>query len=144
MRLTERTDIAIQILVHLALLKGAKISVDSLVDRHIGHRSQVVAAIQSLRKAGMIASTPGRNGGIWMDMPPEEIRVAEIVRMFESDFCLTRCFSNAESCSLYEWCKLKDVLQDSLDRFFEPLEKTTIADLVAGPAPDFLKEELAL
>ncbi|WP_420415387.1 Rrf2 family transcriptional regulator [Roseibium sp.] len=63
MRLTERTDIAVRILMHLAILKGQKISIDDLVDNYIGHRSQVIAAVQELRKAGMIASSTGRKGG---------------------------------------------------------------------------------
>lgn len=70
MRLTERTDIAVRILMHLAILRGRKISIDDLVDNYIGHRSQVIAAVQELRKAGMIASSTGRNGGIWLYKNP--------------------------------------------------------------------------
>lgn len=143
MRLTERTDIAVRILIHLSLLKGEKISIDDLVERYIGHRSQVVAAVQELRKAGMIASTPGRRGGIWINKDPSEIRLAEVVRMFETDFCLTRCFSDPDACLLYHCCKFRDVLQESLAGFFEPLEKTTIADIIAGIEPDSLQVEPA-
>jgi Rrf2 family nitric oxide-sensitive transcriptional repressor len=143
MRLTERTDIAVRILIHLSLLKGEKISIDDLVERYIGHRSQVVAAVQELRKAGMIASTPGRRGGIWINKDPAEISLAEVVRMFETDFCLTRCFSDPDACLLYHCCKFRDVLQASLAGFFEPLEKTTIADIIAGIEPDKLQVEPA-
>lgn len=130
MRFTERTDIAVKILIHLTLLKGAKISIDDLVERYIGHRSQVVAAVQELRKAGMIASTPGRRGGIWINRPPEQIFLSEVVRMFETDFCLVKCFSDPSSCSIYHCCKFKEVLEVALEQFFDPLEATSIADLV--------------
>lgn len=140
MRFTERTDIAVKILIHLSLLKGAKISIDDLVERYIGHRSQVVAAVQELRKAGMIASTPGRRGGIWINKAPEEISLAEVIRMFETDFCLVKCFSDPASCSIFHCCKFKEVLEVSLNQFFAPLETTSIADLVKGLDDDMLQQ----
>ncbi|WP_346897198.1 Rrf2 family transcriptional regulator [uncultured Roseibium sp.] len=140
MRFTERTDIAVKILIHLSLLKGEKISIDDLVERYIGHRSQVVAAVQELRKAGMIASIPGRRGGIWINKPPETIFLAEVVRMFETDFCLVKCFSDPSSCSIFHCCKFKEVLKVALDQFFGPLETTSIADLVKDLDDDVLKE----
>ena len=132
MRFTERTDIAVKILIHLAMLKGAKISIDDLVDRYIGHRSQVVAAVQDLRKAGMIASTPGRKGGIWINKPASEIYLFDVVCMFETDFNLVKCFTDPQTCSTYHCCRFKDVLEKSLQQFFQPLKDTTIGDLVDG------------
>jgi len=140
MRFTERTDIAVKILIHLALLKGAKISIDDLVERYIGHRSQVVAAVQELRKAGMIASTPGRRGGIWISKPPEKIFLAEVIRMFETDFCLVKCFSDPNACNIFHCCRFKDVLERSLEEFFAPLEKTSIGDLVKDLDEDVLQQ----
>lgn len=140
MRFTERTDIAVKILIHLSLLKGAKISIDDLVERYIGHRSQVVAAVQELRKAGMIASSPGRRGGIWINRPPEKISLAEVIRMFETDFCLVKCFGDPSSCSIFHCCKFKEVLDVALDQFFTPLETTSIADLVKDLDEDMLQQ----
>ncbi|WP_417672081.1 RrF2 family transcriptional regulator [Roseibium sp.] len=141
MRFTERTDIAVRILTYLALLRGEKISIDLLVDRFIGHRSQVVAAVQELRKAGMIASTPGRHGGIWICRDPAKIKLAEVVRMFEADFYLTKCMRPEgvcpeEKCTLYDCCRFRHVLEDALVRFFQPFEETTVADLVSFDDPD--------
>lgn len=130
MRFTERTDIAVRMLMQLALLKGRKISIDELVDCDVGHRSQIVAAIQELRKAGMIASASGRNGGIWIAQDPATIHIADIIQMFESDFHLTKCFSDPEACDFYPNCRFRSVLDEALERFFEPLRKTTVADLV--------------
>lgn len=130
MRFTERTDIAVRMLMQLALLKGQKISIDDLVECDVGHRSQIVAAIQELRKAGMIASASGRNGGVWIARNPSTIQLADVIQMFESDFHLTKCFSDSECCDFYPDCRFRFVLDEALERFFEPLRKTTVADLV--------------
>lgn len=130
MRFTERTDVAVRMLMQLALLKGQKISIDDLVEFGVGHRSQIVAAIQDLRKAGMVASASGRKGGIWIARDPSTINVAEIIQMFESDFHLTKCFSDPKSCDFYPECRFRGVLDEALEGFFEPLRKTTVEDLV--------------
>ncbi|QDG77640.1 Rrf2 family transcriptional regulator [Labrenzia sp. PHM005] len=132
MRLTERTDIAVRILMHLAILKGQKISIDDLVDNYIGHRSQVIAAVQELRKAGMIASSTGRKGGIWIQEDPKNISLYEVVQMFETDFNLVKCCKNPKECHLSEQCRFKSILLDSLEGFFAPLKQSSIADLVNG------------
>ncbi|ADZ71473.1 RrF2 family transcriptional regulator [Polymorphum gilvum] len=132
MRFTERTDIAVRLLLFLALHKGAKLSVDEIVDRYLGHRSQVVAAIQDLRRGGYIGSSPGRSGGVWLVRSAHEITLAEIVRMFETDFHLTRCFKDGVKarCLIYDVCVFKQALERALGSFFAVLEETTIADLI--------------
>ncbi|WP_269582106.1 RrF2 family transcriptional regulator [Roseibium sp. Sym1] len=132
MRLTERTDIAVRILMHLAILRGRKISIDDLVDNYIGHRSQVIAAVQELRKAGMIASSTGRNGGIWLYKNPRDIVLYDVVQIFETDFFLVKCLAGRNSCHLFRTCRFKAVLDDSLEGFFDPMKKTTISNLVEG------------
>lgn len=130
MRFKERTDIAVRMLMQLALLKGRKISIDDLVEFDVGHRSQIVAAIQELRKAGMVASSSGRNGGIWIARDPSTINIADVIQMFETDFHLTKCFSDPESCDSFPDCRFKVVLEEALECFFGSLRKTTVADLV--------------
>lgn len=140
MRLTERTDIAVRILIFLSLLKGQKVSIDQLSEQYIGHRAQIVAAVQQLRKAGMIGSTPGRNGGIWIEKDPSEITVAEIVRMFETAFAMTTCMNHNDDCALIGSCRLPRLLNEALQRFFEPLEAATIADLIVPNAMRIIHE----
>lgn len=140
MRLTERTDIAVRILIFLTLLKGQKVSIDLLSEQYIGHRAQIVAAVQQLRKAGMIGSTPGRNGGIWIERDASQISVAEIVRMFETDFAMTTCMNHNDDCSLIGSCRLPRLLNEALARFFEPLEAATIADLIVPNAMQIIAE----
>ena len=124
----------------MSLFKGQKVSIDQLADQYIGHRAQIVAAVQQLRKAGMIGSTPGRNGGIWIERDPSQISVAEIVRMFETDFAMTTCMNQNDDCALIGSCRLPRLLNEALSRFFEPLEAATIADLMVPNTMRIIRE----
>jgi len=132
MRLTERTDIAVRILLYLGLQGGQKVSIDEIVDRFVGHRSQVVAAVQQLRKAGYIASTPGRRGGVWLAVAPNEVYIKDLLLMFETDFHLTRCFGDSNDCAIRDFCEFKRMLDRALQNFFAELEGRTLEDIMVN------------
>ena len=52
MRLTNRTDIAVRTLMYLAIHSDRIVPIDEIVEKSASHRSQVVAAVQKLRKTG--------------------------------------------------------------------------------------------
>jgi len=136
MRLTERTDSAFRILMYLAINTEKRSSIDAIVEKCYAHRSQVVAAVQVLRKAGYIESSAGRTGGIWLNMPPEEITVSEIVKLMENDLQLAACFSNSDKyrCPIKDVCRLKLGLETALEAFFGVLDALTVRDLIANSA----------
>lgn len=132
MRLTERTDTAFRILMYLGLHRGTRCAIDDIVERCKAHRSQVVAAVQVLRKAGYIESSAGRSGGIWLAREPEEIDLGSVVTLMETDLCLAQCFqvSRSGQCSLYAECLLRPSLQKALDAFFEELRNISLRDIL--------------
>lgn len=132
MRLTERTDIAVRILLYLGLKNGQKVSIDNIVEGFVGHRSQVVAAVQQLRKAGYIASIPGRKGGVWLAVSPSEIEIKDLLLMFETDFHLTKCFGNPSDCAIHDLCEFKRMLDRALQNFFAELEGKTLQDMLVN------------
>ncbi|MES0882713.1 RrF2 family transcriptional regulator [Roseibium sp. SCP14] len=140
MRLTERTDAALRILMYLAVHADQRCSIDVVVEQCNSHRSQVVAAVQILRKAGYIASSAGRNGGIWLDAEPEDITVSEVVQLMENDFQLAQCFASAGNCDcvIKDVCLLRPALKSALGAFFQELQNVTLLDLISNA--DRLKE----
>lgn len=144
MRLTERTDVAFRILMHLAHHPNQRSSIDDIVEWCNSHRSQVVSAIQLLRKAGYIGSSAGRIGGIWLERDAGDITLVEIVQLMENDFQIARCFGEDEDseCSLHKACKLKNRLERALSAFFNELSGTTLDDLLGETeAPECQKSK---
>ncbi|MBC01344.1 MAG: Rrf2 family transcriptional regulator [Rhodobacteraceae bacterium] len=132
MRLTNRTDIAVRTLMYLAIHSDRIVPIDEIVEKSASHRSQVVAAVQKLRKTGYIRSTVGRSGGVALDRDPAEIRISSIVKLIEPDFFLTECHEKdcAARCTFYTACQLRSALDGALEAFFAALSRVTLADLV--------------
>lgn len=121
--------------MYLAVHSDIRTSIDDIVEQCHSHRSQVVAAIQLLRKAGYISSSAGRSGGIWLTSNPKDVTLIEIVKLIENDFHIAKCFAEKKSdtCALRDVCMLRGGFKRALDAFFKELQKTTLQDLIENP-----------
>lgn len=134
MKLTNRTDIALRTLIYLAINRERIVPIDEIVEKSSSHRSQVVSAVQTMRKSGYLKSVVGRSGGIALAREPEKISVSEILKLVEPDFYLTECHLRGcrVRCTFYAACRLKGEFDTALSRFFDYLDGVTLADLAAN------------
>jgi Rrf2 family protein len=92
-----------------------------------------------LKRAGYLKSRKGQRGGYVLARPPEEITVAEVIRVMDGPLAPIDCVSVMahETCPMEGTCGLRWLWKDVRDAVAEILEKTTFADLVLkspGPA----------
>lgn len=90
-----------------------------------------------LKRAGYLKSRKGRMGGYVLAKPPEEINVAEVIRVMDGPLAPIDCVSVMahEACPMEGTCGLRWLWKDVRDAVAEILEKTTFADLVEKSAP---------
>ena len=89
--------------------------------------------LKPLVKAGFIHTVRGRNGGISLGKPAEEITLFDVIRVTEDSFAMAECFENdAAECPLVNSCALNSAWREALDAFLASLQKHTIADLAAS------------
>jgi Rrf2 family protein len=90
-----------------------------------------------LKRAGYLKSRKGRMGGYILAKPPDEINVAEVIRVMDGPLAPIDCVSVMahETCSMEGTCGLRWLWKDVRDAVAEILEKTTFADLVEKNAP---------
>lgn len=90
-----------------------------------------------LKRAGYLKSRKGRMGGYTLAKPPEEINVAEVIRVMDGPLAPIDCVSVMahEACPMEGTCGLRWLWKDVRDAVAEILEKTTFADLVEKSAP---------
>ena len=87
-------------------------------------------SVSSLSNAGFLNTTRGRNGGISLAKPSNQITIGEVVRLTESNFNIVECFNKkSNSCSINSSCKLKHLLQNATNAFLEKLDKTTLEQI---------------
>lgn len=85
-----------------------------------------------LKRSGYVKSKKGPDGGYYLSRPPEEITVAEVIRVMDGPLAPINCVSviEHEPCPLEEHCGLRLLWKEVRDMVAEHLEKTTFADVL--------------
>jgi Rrf2 family transcriptional regulator, nitric oxide-sensitive transcriptional repressor len=126
MRLTRYSDYAMRLLIHLAVQSKRVCSISDIARTYGISQNHLMKVVHDLGKAGYIASSRGRNGGIRLAIPASEIRVGNLLRHTEDGFDLVDC----PNCVLFGGCGLSPVLDEAMAAFLAVLDGYTLADLV--------------
>lgn len=137
MRLLRSTDLALRVLMRLAVAEGAtpttrEVAAD--MDVPYTHAAKVVAELQHL---GLLAARRGRGGGLGLTEAGRTASVGTIVRTFEGDGDVVDC-EGAAPCPLHTGCRLRGALRRAQEAFFASLDPLTVADMVAAPTGPLL------
>lgn len=136
MRLTMHTDYALRLLMHLALAPERLVTIAEVAEAYAISRNHLVKVAHELGKQGFVETTRGRGGGLRLAYSPGEIAIGDVVRAMEEDFRIVECFERkSNTCRIAPACGLKHLFDDALDAWLAVLDKATLADLVARPAP---------
>lgn len=141
MRLTLYTDYSLRVLLYLAYKNDRMATISELADFYKISRNHLVKVVHNLGIEGYIVTTRGKNGGLRLARPANEIVIGDVVRKMEPDLELLECFNEAtDRCVITRSCSLKSVLFNARDSFLNLLDQYTIADAVNDPAktsPEF-------
>lgn len=147
MRLTRQTNYAIRILMYCAANDGQLSRIPEIATAYTVSELFLFKILQPLVEAKLVETVRGRNGGVRLGRPADQINLFDVVRVTEESFAMAECFENdAAECPLIDSCALNAALREALNAFFMVLEKHTIADLVKerGNVRNLLKiDELA-
>ena len=130
MRLTERTDYALRVLMFLAASER-QATVAEMAERFGVSHHHLVKVVQTLSEIDLVTTTRGRGGGVTLSVDPESIHVGDVVEQIEPDLALVECMRSDGACPLSGPCRLKGLLDDARAAFLETLNDSTLADLAA-------------
>jgi Rrf2 family transcriptional regulator, nitric oxide-sensitive transcriptional repressor len=133
MHLTQYSNFALRTLQFVALRAPEVVTVDDVARAHRISRAHLVKVSHELGRRGYIETIRGRNGGMRLARPAQDISVGEVLRWTEAPLELAECFnSDTNSCPLIGVCHLSRGLQRALRAFFVVLDDLTIADITAN------------
>lgn len=133
MQLTRRADYALRVLIHVAAhpderITAARVAQDYSLSSH--HISKVA---MELVHQGWLRGVRGRSGHLLLAVPPEQIRVGDVVRAMEPDGPLVECFDpTTNTCPIIGACRLERVLSEALECFVNTLNRYTLADMLVN------------
>ena len=131
MKLTLYTDYSLRMLMYLALDPDQTSTIQEVADRFKISKNHLMKVAYQLGQAGYVETVRGRNGGLRLLRAASEIKLGDLVRECEGDFTMVECFDTDQNqCVLTPACKLKNVLKDALDAYFQSLNQYTLADLL--------------
>lgn len=131
MKLRWHTDYALRSLMYLAYVKR-KVTAEEIAQAFGVSKDHLVKCLQELAKAGFVRTIAGRRGGVGLAMEPEKILVGEVVAALEGRSGLLDCIASPDVCPLEPGCRLRRVLINAEQAFFEALGSVSIASIVAG------------
>jgi len=131
MRLTTFTDLGLRTLIYLAQLPPGQLSNVAEVSKVYGiSQHHMVKIAGKLKKHGYLTAIRGKNGGICLARPPEQINIGQVIRDLENHLDGVDCITS--SCQLISGCELKKALSEAMNAFLSVMEKYYLTDLVVN------------
>jgi Rrf2 family protein len=128
--LTKNTDYAVRALVNLA--KSGRKFVSA---RTIAQGEQIPIfflrrILQELINNKVVVSKEGVDGGVKLNVQPKDIRVSQIINIFQGELQVSECLFRKKICPHRSRCILRNKLQLIEQKLVNEFNKITIAGLL--------------
>ena len=134
MRLTTMTDYAMRLLMYVGRHPDRLCTIAEIAQAYGISEPHLMKITHRLAQRGWLETIRGKNGGMRLAHPPEEINLGAVVRDTENDLALVECFVEDNSCTLSGQCKLTAIIDGALQQFMRHLDGYTLADIIPQPA----------
>jgi Rrf2 family protein len=135
MRLTARGDYAVRAAVELAAAGGAPRKVAELAAAQEIPPRFLENILLALRRAGLVQSRRGTDGGFRLSRAPEEITIANVLRAVEGPIANVQGVSPDQVAYAGSAAALREVWVAARASLRAVLERVTLADVVNGTLP---------
>lgn len=132
--LSQRTRYTIRALLHLADRFGeGPVQLTEIADAQNIPPKFLTVMLSQMRRAGLVESLRGREGGYWLAKPPAEISYGEIVRLTRGSLGLLPCasryaYESCKHCISEDKCRLHRAMLLVRDETARILDNLTLAD----------------
>ncbi|MCB1394463.1 MAG: Rrf2 family transcriptional regulator [Rhodobacter sp.] len=141
--ITQKTKYALKSLMVLADEKvgqGNALRIEEIAERSGAPKRFLEHILLDLKRAGLIGSRRGRNGGYELIKDPRRVSLAEIVRLIDGPMaplpCLSRkAYQRCEDCKDEETCRVRAVFGAFYSAYILMIESLTLADLMEDSRP---------
>ena len=124
MKLSLYSDYAMRVMIHLAA-KDEKVSIREVAHIYNISQNHLMKVVQDLAGAGFIEAIRGRNGGIRLAKPADQINLGSILRHTEKLTDLFVC----EVCIIAPACGLPVVLREATAAFVAVFDRYSLAEV---------------
>lgn len=134
MKVSTRGEYGVRAMVALAKGFGhGPMSIATMAKESAVPYAYLEQLIVPLRRAGLVESKRGAQGGYQLTRSPEFVRIGEVYRVMEGPVAPMDCVSEDladQTCPLIDGCQTRPVWLKVRDSIVEALDSMTLADLV--------------
>lgn len=134
MKVSTRGEYGVRAMFDLTLNYGTgPIPLKEIARRQLISETYLEQLMGALRKAGLVSSKRGAQGGYELSHPPEQITIGQIIRVLEGPItpldCLDTDSGNGPYCGQPKQCVLRNLWKELQDSMKRVLDNTTLEDL---------------
>lgn len=112
--------------------KKEPISISTIAAREGLSESYLEQLFAKLKKAGLIMSIWGTNGGYQLAKPACEISVGDVLRALEGDMVLVDCPESEGKCAKFDSCVTKYVWKRINNSINDTMDSMTLEEIIAN------------
>ena len=126
--------------VDLALFsKGGPISISAIAAREGLSESYLEQLFAKLKKAGLVSSIRGTNGGYQLAKPAGEISVGDVLRDLDGEMVIVDCPDSESKCARFDTCVTKYVWKRINNSINDTMDSMTLEEIAAN-SPEITDE----
>ena len=130
MRLSTKGKYGLYAMYHLAIHRGeGPQSLQSIADTGVP-KQYLEQLLGHLRRAGLVSTVRGAQGGYQIAKPPGEISLLDIIDAMEGPIELSLCASNESACSRSDACPIRSVWQQVTNSINQELAQVSLKSML--------------
>jgi Rrf2 family nitric oxide-sensitive transcriptional repressor len=124
------TDYALRVLIYVGTHPEAPVPTPAIAAAYGISVDHMAKAAKALTRHGLLRATRGVRGGVELARPARDIRVGQVVRLFETDRGPVECLrAGGSPCRIEPGCRLRRLFQRAEAAFYRELDACSLEDL---------------
>ena len=133
--ISKKCKYAIHALVHMARKPKEKTLIKDISSACRIPKKFLETILLDLKRAGILGSKQGRDGGYFLRRSPKEVNLAEVVRLFDGAIAAVPCathkyYEACNECDDEETCSIRFAFIEVRNATVEKLKKDTLASII--------------
>jgi Rrf2 family protein len=138
--ISKKSKYALNALLHLARKHGkGPVLISAISSEENIPRKFLEAILLDLRNAGILSSKKGKGGGYYLLKKPEDVNIAQVLRIFDGAIALLPCvtfnfYERCEECKDEETCSIREAFKEVRDASVRIFKDHTLQSMVEREA----------
>jgi Rrf2 family protein len=130
MEITHQADYALRAILYLAgLTPGVRVPTSQIARENRIPPSFLTKIVSQLSIAGIIHTSRGAHGGVWLARSSEEISLLDVLTAIDGNVVLNHCVDDPATCTFVGNCPIHTFWQEACHSLVSRLRTTTFSQL---------------